>query len=351
MSQSKATRGATEPTKIVIFGVGTVATSALALSAQRRWLQVVGAIRGPEKRVDATAAAPGGWEEVTLWSDPDAMLDEAKPEVALIATRSPLGDVVPDIERCARRGIHVICTSEELAWPDVERPGEHARLAALAEEAGVTVVATGINPGFVFDVLPLILAGAAWDVTGIEVVRVLDASVFGQRVHRSLGIGYSEESFHEAIRSRQIRGHIGFAESARVIADTMGVVMDRFEENLEPVRAEADHVLDEYTIREGETAGVTQRAAAWVDGTKWLDFDLSLHVAPAAVGWETLDRIRILGENSLDMTINPGTQAVLTTAARLVNTIPAALAAPPGFYPGSRILPNPPWLAAYPPGP
>ena len=50
------------------------------------------------------------------------MLDEARPGVVLVATRSPLDAVLPLIERCAERGVHVIFSSEELAWPDVERP-------------------------------------------------------------------------------------------------------------------------------------------------------------------------------------------------------------------------------------
>ena len=46
----------------------------------------------------------------------------------------------------------------------------------------------------------------------------------------------------------------------------------------------------------------------------------------------------------MDVVIHSGTQAVLTTAARLVNTIPAVLSAPPGTYTGSDLLPNPPWF-------
>jgi 4-hydroxy-tetrahydrodipicolinate reductase len=342
--------GTIEPVKIVVYGMGTVATSALELCRHRTWLQVVGAIRGPEKRADANREVPHGWEGVTLWPDPDTMLDETQPDLALIATRSPLGDVVPDIERCIRRGVHVICTSEELAWPDVEQPGEAARLQEEARRAGVSVVATGINPGFVFDTLPLTLAAASWDVRGIHVVRVLDASVFGRRVHRSLGIGYTEPDFHRAVESRDIRGHIGFAESAQAIAAAMGVDLERFEEHLEPVPADRVYELRDYTIRPPQAAGVTQNAVALADGREWLRFDLSLHVNPVAVGMETHDRIHIIGDNDLDLTIKPGTHAVKTTAALLVNTIPSALAAPPGFYAAAQLPPAPPWLAARPPG-
>ena len=317
----------------------------MTLCQQRPWLQVAGGIRGPDRRKHGSDDRPPAWGSVKLWTDPDALLVDNQPDVALIATRSPLDHVLPDIERCAQRGINVVCTSEELAWPDVERPGERARLDEFATAAGITVVATGINPGFVFDALPVMLSAAAWDVHKIYVERVLDASVFGQRVHRSLGIGYTEDGFQAAVASRNIRGHIGFAESAHVIADAMGVELEHFEERLVAVLADRVYELAEYTIHPRETAGVTQSAVAIADGSEWLHFDLSLHVAPDVVGWETHDRIHVVGENDLDVSIKPGTQAVLTTAARLVNTIPSVLVAAPGFYPASGLLPNPPWLA------
>ena len=349
MEPLQESRDASERVKIGFFGVGTVATAALSLCRQRPWMDVVGAVRRSAPAAGGQLPRPGSWRGVRVWSDPERMLDEARPEVALVATRSEIESVLPVVEHCARRGVHVISTSEELAWPDVERPGTGASLQHAAEEAGVAIAATGINPGFAFDVLPLVLAGAAWDVSRIVVQRTLDASVFGRDVHRSLGVGYIEAEFRRAVRSRRVRGHIGFAESARIIADGMGLEIERFEEEIEPVVADRVHVLAGYTIEPPETAGVVQLATAMVGGREWLRFELSLHVAPEEVGWETCDRIRIHGENELDLTMEPGMPAVSTTAALLVNAVPAVLAAQPGFYPPARLVPNPPWLAERPP--
>ncbi len=349
MDSSQENRNASERVRIAFFGVGSVATAALDLCRQRPWMDVVAAARSPSPA--AVRPGLGAWAGVRVWSDPEEMLEATRPQVALVATRSELDSVLPVIGLCARRGVHVVCTSEELAWPDVERPGTAARLQSMATEAGVVITATGINPGFAFDVLPLVLAGAAWDVSRIVVQRTLDASVFGRDVHRSLGVGYTEAEFRRAVRSRRVRGHIGFAESARIIAGGMGLEIERFEEKIEPVLADRAHVLAGYTIEPPETAGVVQLATATVRGREWLRFELSLHVAPEAVGWETRDRIRIQGENELDLTMEPGMPAVSTTAALLVNAVPAVLAARPGFYPPARLAPNPPWLAEHrPPG-
>ena len=351
MESSQENRNASERVKIGFFGVGTVATAALNLCRQRPWMDVVGAVRRSAPAAGGQLPRPGSWRGVRVWSDPERMLDEARPEVALVATRSEIESVLPLVEQCARGGVHVISTSEELAWPDVERPGTGASLQRTAEEAGVVIAATGINPGFAFDALPLVLAGAAWDVSRIVVQRTLDASVFGRDVHRSLGVGYTEAEFRRAVRSRKVRGHVGFAESARIIADGMGLEVERFEEEIEPVLADRVHVLAGYTIEPSETAGVVQLATARVGGREWLRFELSLHVAPGEVGWETRDRIRICGANELDLTMEPGMPAVSTTAALLVNAVPAVLLARPGFYPPARLLPTPPWLGPHrPPG-
>ena len=338
--------------RVVLFGVGSVASAALDLCRRRPWIEVAGAVRRPAAEGGAVRPSAPAWQGVEVWEDPDEMLEQAAPEAALIATRSPLGEVLPDIERCARRGVRVVCTSEELAWPDVERPGEAGRLERLAADAGTVIAAAGINPGFVFDAVPLALAGAAWGVDRILIQRILDASVFGRTVHRSLGVGCTEDEFRRAAAERRVRGHIGFPESARALAAGFGLEIDRYEERVEPIPAEQVHELAEYTIRPPETAGASQLAAAWVGGREWLRFELSLHVDPGAAGWEVRDRIRIYGENEIDLTIRPGLSAVLTTSALLVNTLPAALRARPGFYPAAGLMPASPWLAEdRPPGP
>ena len=349
MESSEGTVTGLDEVRIAFFGVGSVATAALRLCRRRPWMDAVAAARCPSSTPAVDRPAPGDWAGVRIWADPEGMLDAARPDVALVATRSELDSVLPLIELCTARRVHVICTSEELAWPDVERPGAAALLQRAATDAGVVIAATGINPGFVFDALPLVLAGAAWDISRILVQRTLDASVFGRDVHRSLGIGYPEVEFTRAVASGLVRGHIGFAESAHIIAEAVGLEIEQYDEQIEPVLADRVHELAGYTIRPPETAGVVQHAAARVEGREWLRFELSLHIDPGAVGWETRDRIHIYGENDLDLTIKPGMSAVLTTAALLVNTVPAVLAASPSFYPVAKLLPNPPWLAAYPP--
>ena len=339
------------PVEVVHFGLGTVGRAALRLCGTRRWIRSVGAVVGGNSSVEErieSGEIPAG---MLITTDPDRLLDQVRPEVALIATRSPVAEVKEDVMRCVRRGVSVVTSSEELAYPDVNDPAAAPEIDASCRRSGAAVVATGINPGFVFDVLPVVVAGASWDVNRVSVTRALDCSVFGQTVHRSLGVGYSPAGFEEAQEAGIIRGHIGFEESARVIAEVLGRRLDRFEERVRPLVADRPYQLAEYLVSPGETAGVVQDATGWVDGKPWLQFDLSLHVNPGSVGIQTRDHIRIEGENTIDVTIQPGTQSILTTSARLVNSIPAVLSAAPGLYTAAQLLPSAPWLGEFlPPG-
>lgn len=339
----------TGPVEVILFGMGSVGQAALRLALSREWLRPVGAVIGSSASARERVESGERPADLRLSTDADLLLDQLRPEVALIATRSPIADVKDDIIRCVERGVSVVTSSEELAYPDVTDPSATREIEAACRAGGAAVVATGINPGFVFDVLPVVIAGASWDVRRLAVTRALDCSVFGRTIHRSLGVGYSPAGFEEARRAGVIRGHIGFEESARVIARVMGRDLDRFEENVQPLIAERPYQLAEYEISPGETAGVVQDATGWVGERPWLRFDLSLHVDPKSVGIQTRDHIRIEGENTLNVTIQPGTTSILTTSALLVNSIPAVLSAPPGLYTAADLLPTAPWLGASPP--
>ena len=48
---------------------------------------------------------------------------------------------------------------EELSYPFVSSPVAAERIDKAAKENGVTVLGTGINPGFLMDTLPIVLTG------------------------------------------------------------------------------------------------------------------------------------------------------------------------------------------------
>ena len=133
--------------RVVFFGVGSVASAALELCRMRPWIEVAGAVRRPAAEGAAARPPAPVWRGVKVWENPDDMLEQTVPEAAFIATRSALGEVLPDIERCVRRGVHVVGTSEELAWPDLEKPGAARSAAGRVFTRRAEVVITADKPG------------------------------------------------------------------------------------------------------------------------------------------------------------------------------------------------------------
>jgi 4-hydroxy-tetrahydrodipicolinate reductase len=332
---------------VVLIGFGTVGQHALRLCLQRPWIEVRGIVaRSPEKvGREAADLVPGAPAGLVVSGDAEATLAATAPDVALQATTSLLRDVAPQLRLCARHGVDVISTSEELSYAAAQHPDLADELRAAALAGGTAIVGAGVNPGFVFDTLVLTIAGVAWDVRKITGRRILDASVFGRDVQRHLGLGYSAEGFERAVEQDVVWGHIGFPETAGMLCAGMGLELERMDSELVPIMAEHPYVLPEWTIEPGESAGVVQRAVGWVAGEPWVEFDLSLHVSPSEMGWTVRDEIHVAGHHSMSVSVEPGAHAVLTTAARLVNAIPTVVRAAPGLYSPVDLPPVAPWLA------
>jgi 4-hydroxy-tetrahydrodipicolinate reductase len=336
---------------LVLFGFGRVGRATLQLAMTRPWLDIRGVIaRSPDSEaVPVATVVPGAAAHLRVSTNPGATLERAAPDVVIVATRSTVADVVPQIHAAISGGARaVLCTAEELARPSRDEPLVGALVDAIVQSR-CRVVATGVNPGFVLDLWPLVLSGLAWDVRALRARRVVDVSVFAPHTRSRLGIGHGPVEFAQGVADQSIVGHLGFRESLGILCDTMGRPADRITVDTEPIVADRPFQLADGKVDMGLTVGATQRATAWVDGSAWITIELVLHAAPAAAGLRTIDEAHLEGRNDLKVTVDPGCHAVLSTAAQLINGIPRALEAGPGLYGPGDLAPSAPWLAAAPP--
>src|SRR5690606_13068915 len=101
----------------------------------------------------------------------------SRPDVVVLCTGSSLKAVAPAIESILKSKVPVLSTTEELSYPTPANRRLAARLDAAARRAKVAILATGVNPGFVMDALPIALTAACERVDAIRVDRVQDARV------------------------------------------------------------------------------------------------------------------------------------------------------------------------------
>jgi len=258
--------------------------------------------------------------------NPERFVKKAKADVAVLCTSSSLKAIKPQVLALVSRGINVVTTCEELAFPTPENQGPWREIDKAAVARKVTVLATGVNPGFAMDVLPLILTAPCVEVSRVSVTRVVDAGTRRLPLQRKVGAGLNLNQFRRAQTEGTVR-HVGLPQSVYMIATALGWKLDKVEETLEAAIAPRDLNTEYLRIGAGMSAGIKQSARGYRNGEVAITLDLQMYVGAE----QPRDHILIDGVPAIDMTIAGGVAGDSATAAITVNAIPKVMAARPGL--------------------
>jgi 2,4-diaminopentanoate dehydrogenase len=314
----------TAPTRVIIIGLGAIGREVLKALAAKTSVRVVGAVDPALIGQDAGQVAGLGPIGVPVVADL-AAVTTAPGDVAVALTTSGTAELLPLIEQAAARGVHTVSTCEDLAYAAFETPELAARIDALARQAGVSVLGTGVNPGFVMDRLPLALAGACVAVRKVEVERVVDAAKRRLPLRAKVGAGVTVEEFRAGVAARRF-GHRGLPESCALLGAGLGLKFDEIRSSIDPVVA--TEAAPRAGIAPGRVAGLKQTAVGLVGGEALVTLDLEMSVAAP----DPHDRIRIDGDPPLDVLLVGGTHGDRGTVGTTVNAIPAVAAAASGLH-------------------
>ncbi|MFC2024207.1 2,4-diaminopentanoate dehydrogenase [Chloroflexota bacterium] len=251
--------------------------------------------------------------------------------ILLHATCSTVSDAFPQIRKAIEDGLNVISSAEELAYPDAQNPELAKEIDELAKKHGVSVLGTGINPGFVLDALIIMLTGVCFNVKRIEATRINDLSPYGSTVLNSQGVGTSVEGFRKGVTDGTIVGHVGFPESIKMIADSLGWKLDKVEESREPIVSKSERETPYIKVEPGMVAGCKQIGRGIVNGEERILLVHPQQIHPELEDTKTGDFIKIEGTPPIDLRIEPEIAGGVGTIALMVNMIPAVMNAKPGL--------------------
>lgn len=313
--------------RVVQFGLGPIGQACARLALQRSDLQVVGALDLHPDRVGHDLGTVLGMDAagVTIRDDAPEALAELKPDVVLHTTISFLDRIEDQLMTCIDAGAHVVSSSEELFWPFARDEAFSRRIDAAAAARGVAVVGTGVNPGFVMDLFPVVLSGVCARVDRVDVSRSVDAGRRRGPLQKKVGAGLTEAEFLAKEEAGGF-GHIGMIESARALAAGLGWHDATFSETFGPHMATADHQTEHATVASGDVAGIHQTAEVQVDGETRATLTLTM-----AVGATDEDRVSIAGDPPLEVVVEGGTFGDTATVAAVVNAVPRVAASRPGL--------------------
>jgi 4-hydroxy-tetrahydrodipicolinate reductase len=257
----------------------------------------------------------------------DSIGDWSAFDAAIVTTSSDLARCAPTFRQLLGRGLAVVSTCEELCWPWLRHANLARELDGLARAQGGRLLGTGVNPGFLMDTFPLAATAISRSVRSIEVQRFQDAATRRIPFQRKIGVGLDDAQFAAQVEAGTLR-HVGLGESLHFLADRFGFAIERWEETIEPIRAERDLESGLGPVKRGKACGVRQEARGWSAGRVVITLQFR-----AAIGLsDPHDRVIVQGEPPLDLVWRGGVQGDIATSAIVLNSIAALRAAPAGLH-------------------
>ncbi len=316
--------------RVMHVGLGPIGVAVLRQVASRKGFKPVGGIDIDPAKVGRDLGEIAGLDRklgAKVTDDAVAGIRSAKPDVVVLCTSSSLQAVMPQIETLLKCRVPIVSTTEELSYPYHSNRRRAKRIDDLARKAKVAVVATGVNPGFAMDTLPITLTGICERIDSIRVDRVQDASVRRLPFQQKIGAGLTVEQFQERVTSGKVR-HVGLTESIAMIADSLGWKMDKITDTIQPRVAERAVSSQFLTVAPGLVCGIIQDGTGYTADGKAV---ITLHMEAYLGAGESYDAVTIEGNPRLYSRVEGGIHGDVATASIVVNTLPKVLSAPPGL--------------------
>jgi hypothetical protein len=331
--------------RVVQWSTGNVGRHTLAGIRARPDLELVGVHVSTPAKVGRDAGLLAGIAPlgVPATGDARALLD-LRPDcvvyTAMADTR--IFEALDDLAMILRAGVNVVSSSPVfLQFPDGSLDGP---IRDAAREGGASIWVNGIDPGFANDWLPLTLTSISERIDEVRCMEVLNYATYDQGtvLFDIMGFGRPMEATPMLLQPGVLT--MAWGSVVRQLAAGLGVELDAVEEWHERLPAPETFEVRAGTIEKGTAAALRfevrgryrGRTAIVLEHVTRLRDDLAPDwPQPAGQGCY---RVVVRGEPNytLDLQLvgqdgDHNTAGLKATAMRLVNAVPAVVAAPPGL--------------------
>ncbi len=335
-------------TKIIQVGLGPIGLEMARRLLEHPSVQIVGAVDPapgkawrPLSELYTVGLVPVGAHNIIVAPSLEKALSKTneKPVTAVHTTGSFLHEVTSKILELIENKMNVISTTEELSYPWRHHPKEAHRIDECAKKNNVTVLGTGVNPGFVMDLFPIFLSGVVASVESVHVKRVVDAEKRRGPLKKKIGAGLTVDEFNKRKVSGYF-GHIGLVESVAMIGATFNCEMTSICNELKPKVAETMYNGPDLRVIPGMVLGIDQRAIGYDENeNERIRLELEMYVGAQ----QPHDTVRLFGNPEMCVTVQNGTPGDIATVSAAVNYIPLLQDAPAGLKTPVE-LPVPRWF-------
>jgi hypothetical protein len=315
--------------KVIQFGLGPIGIESVKLAAEQSWLEILGGVDIDPAKIGRTLGeltGTAGLDSARVFPSLEALFAAVgRPDVVLHTAGSSAAASFAQMKPALELGVSVASTCEELIFPALKTPEVAAEYDQLCQRSGARIAGTGVNPGFVMDILPICLTGVSREVRSIYVERVVNASTRRQPLQAKIGSGQDPADFRAKFAAGKA-GHAGFQQSVALLAHAMGWKLDEIRESCEPVVATSRVVTKFFDVAPGQSLGIHQKCVGLSGGETRIKLDLQMYLDASLPH----DAIVVRGRPDLNLVLNGGVAGDDATVAALINIIPRLLHGAPG---------------------
>jgi hypothetical protein len=340
------------PLRVVAWSTGTVGRHAIAGIDARPDLELVGVwVSNPDKAgKDAGRLADLGRDlGVLATTDRDALL-ALRPDciVHTAMTDDRIFEAIDDLVSFLEAGVNVVSSGPVvLQYPRGVLPVDMVdRIQRAGEAGGASLHVNGIDPGFANDVLPLVMTSLSQRIDEVRCFEIADYSTYYQPVVMRDIFGFGGPLDEVPMLFQPGILSMAWGSVVRQIAAGLDVTLDEpLVERVDRVAWDRDTETASVHIPAGTTAAVRFEVAGTVDGVPRIVLE---HVTrthpdqmpewPQPASGDGCYRVQITGEPMMTVDFahhgehgDHNVSGMVTTAMRLVNSVHAVVAAPPGL--------------------
>ncbi|MFJ7638325.1 hypothetical protein ACIQZM_12895 [Peribacillus sp. NPDC097206] len=302
--------------KFSVFGLGPIGMEILRSAYLTNPQSIIGAVDIDPQKVgkDIGLIINENKMNVHVVSSIHEVKTSVEHPIALHATSSNANHVWPQIKELLDHGFSVVSTCEQLSFPWQRYPELAKEIDIYAKSKGLSVIGTGINPGFIMDTMAICFSTVVTTVNRVLVNRKVDVSKRRLPLQRKVGIGMTKGEF-EALAEQDKIGHVGLEESVRLIAYGLDWELTSINNTIEPTIATEDITVPLTSLKKGAVSGLHQVSRALTSTGKEICLDLNM-----SVGINQEDEIIIEGNETQRLIIPNGVFGDTATASMVINT-------------------------------
>ena len=335
--------------RVAVWGTGNVGRPALRTIVANPELELAGVIVSAKDKIGKDAGelcgiAPTG---VTATDDAASVLDSGNIDAVAYCASGDFrpSEALDELERCLRAGANVVSTAAYPLYDPTSAPADiRERFSAACVAGNSSLFVSGVDPGYINDIVPLLLSGLCEQIDEIRSFEIFNYATYyaPEAVRNLVGFGMPMDATPPMVMPTVPTSVWG--GMIRLLGRALDIEIESIEEIVERRPLEKTVTVPVGVFEKGTQGALRFEIQGIVGGKPKIVVEHVTRIIddiapdwPRATG-NGAHGVRITGKPNIELMIEPSDSdgdAVgggnATAAARIVNAIPAVCRAEVGL--------------------